>query len=94
MTFDEKQPHQLMLLLNEVLGEIDGSMKVRSARPPSVNARIRFLQPSVAASVSARSQACLLPPLLPQQPAVGTMHCAGLSRIKHDACQARPQCDL
>ena len=89
VTFDEKQPHQLMLLLNEVLGEIDGSMKVRSARPPSVNARIRFLQPSVAAS-----QACLLPPLLAQQPAVGTMHCAGLSRIKHDACQARPQCDL
>jgi hypothetical protein len=35
VTFDEKQPHQLMLLLNEVLGEIDGSMKVRSARPPS-----------------------------------------------------------
>eukprot|EP01046_Picozoa_sp_COSAG06_P047065 COSAG06_NODE_6772_length_2788_cov_1.781703_2_plen_68_part_00 len=31
MTFDEQQPHQLMLLLNEVLGEIDASQKVRRA---------------------------------------------------------------
>jgi hypothetical protein len=31
VTFDEQQPHQLMLLLNEVLGEIDASQKVRRA---------------------------------------------------------------
>ena len=35
VTFDEQQPHQLMLLLNEVLGAIDDSQKVSIAWFPT-----------------------------------------------------------
>ncbi len=35
VTFDEQQPHQLMILLNEVLGAIDDSQKVRIAWFPA-----------------------------------------------------------
>ena len=44
VTFDEKQPHQLMLLLNEVLGEIDASQQVDMTREDPVMAQNRIIQ--------------------------------------------------
>jgi hypothetical protein len=46
VTFDEQQPHQLMLLLNEVLGEIDASQKVRRALGHPHTRRAQFLPPA------------------------------------------------
>eukprot|EP01050_Picozoa_sp_SAG11_P024293 SAG11_NODE_5130_length_1656_cov_1.316635_1_plen_480_part_10 len=42
--FDEQQPHQLMLLLNEVLGEVDAKQKVDMTREDPIMAQNRIIQ--------------------------------------------------
>jgi intraflagellar transport protein 81 len=42
--FDEQQPHQLMLLLNEVLGELDPKQKVDMTREDPIMAQNRIIQ--------------------------------------------------